>query len=140
VNLNEVLNLPLVMNDFPSVSDYPNWFKGSPANEFTCEEVFSKHYVKKVVRLRYERTMLSEAQNHRCCWCGIRMTEVRDKHNSSTIEHVVPKSRGGPNHIDNYAVACAQCNNKRGDQEVEVFLAKIEMDQEWQRRLTLRAA
>ena len=27
---------------------------------------------------KYYKAMLSEAQNHRCCWCGIRMTDDVD--------------------------------------------------------------
>lgn len=31
-----------------------------------------------------------------------------------TKDHVVPRSFGGRNHISNYVLACASCNNKRG--------------------------
>ena len=62
----------------------------------------------------YHRTLLSEAQNHKCCYCGIKMTEQRDYKNSSTIDHVIPKSKGGPNCVDNYVIACELCNGQRG--------------------------
>lgn len=75
--------------------------------------------------LVYQRTMLSEAQNHKCCWCGRRMTEYPEKGHSTTIEHVVPRSRGGEDHIDNYAAACNRCNQKRGNHSIEVFMECI---------------
>lgn len=39
------------------------------------------------------------------------------KHGSAlqaTKEHVVPRAFGGENHISNYVLACAKCNNDRG--------------------------
>ena len=62
---------------------------------------------KKVVRKK-----LSETQNHRCCYCGCRFTESGPK--KATIEHVLPKSLGGSNHVANLVVACLECNGKRG--------------------------
>ncbi len=32
----------------------------------------------------------------------------------ATKEHVLPRSMGGPDSIDNFVLACAECNNKRG--------------------------
>jgi hypothetical protein len=34
---------------------------------------------------------------------------------------VVCRSKGGPDHPDNYAIACDDCNNKRGDMEANDF-------------------
>lgn len=33
----------------------------------------------------------------------------------ATKEHVVPRSMGGRNSIDNYVLACSTCNNRRGN-------------------------
>ena len=68
------------------------------------------------------RSRLSEAQNHRCCWCNILTTEERNKKNSSTIEHYQCKCEGGSNHIDNLVMACHDCNQKRGTHTPEDFL------------------
>lgn len=73
----------------------------------------------------YWKTKLGEAQNWKCCWCGIRMTDERGYKHSSTIEHIVPTSKGGKNHPNNYAVACYNCNSNRGIEDIEVFLARI---------------
>ena len=32
-----------------------------------------------------------------------------------TIDHVIPKSRGGQNTWENLATCCSKCNNKKGD-------------------------
>lgn len=35
-------------------------------------------------------------------------------HAKRTIDHVVPKSLGGPSSLDNYVLACGGCNRKKG--------------------------
>lgn len=46
----------------------------------------------------------------RCCWCG----QVFPKE-MLTLEHIKPKSLGGSDKIENLALACACCNQKRGN-------------------------
>lgn len=61
--------------------------------------------------------VLSERQNHKCCYCGISTTideQNREQDNAATIEHVKPKSKGGPDAMDNCVMACRKCNNERG--------------------------
>jgi 5-methylcytosine-specific restriction endonuclease McrA len=69
---------------------------------------------------------LSEAQNWRCCYCGVRVVigEPLDPR-LATLEHIVPKCFGGNDHPDNLAMACACCNNNRGTEASRV-LAKRE--------------
>jgi|GEM_PF-5593622 len=35
-----------------------------------------------------------------------------------TKDHVVPKSKGGANHLSNYKTMCMRCNGKKADKEV----------------------
>lgn len=43
---------------------------------------------------------------HRCGYCG---------KSASTIDHVVPRSRGGGDTWENLVAACLHCNNAKGD-------------------------
>lgn len=54
-----------------------------------------------------------------CCWCGktCRLTVVPQHPDRATVEHVIPKSRGGSNMLPNLRVACYACNNARGDKD-----------------------
>lgn len=37
-----------------------------------------------------------------------------------TKDHITPKSKGGPDHIDNYRTMCSPCNTKRGNKDIPV--------------------
>ena len=63
---------------------------------------------------RLLRMKLSEAQGHRCCYCGVALVEAPKQHNSATIEHVIPEAAGGWNGGLNLVVACNFCNEGRG--------------------------
>lgn len=60
-------------------------------------------------------TRLSEAQNHRCCYCGCETNRLPDHPRQATREHVIPRSRGGTDDWENLAMACARHNRKRGN-------------------------
>ena len=30
------------------------------------------------------------------------------------MDHIIPKSKGGKDHIDNYQLMCEECNSKKG--------------------------
>lgn len=63
------------------------------------------------VRIPYRRILLSRKNilrrdQHECQYCG-----SRDK---LTIDHVIPKSRGGKDVWENLVAACVPCNNRKG--------------------------
>ena len=71
-----------------------------------------------VIRLRYvvkvpyhRRTTLSRRavfarDDHRCQYCG---------GHADSIDHVVPRSKGGPHEWENVAAACRPCNLRKRD-------------------------
>ena len=50
-----------------------------------------------------------------CAHCGI------DCSGFSTIDHVVPLSKGGGNTLKNMVIACLECNQSKADKTVEEF-------------------
>ncbi len=50
-----------------------------------------------------------------CHWCKIPLTRKQ-----VTLDHVVPLSRGGLDHPNNYVLACLDCNNRRGNEMPEI--------------------
>jgi 5-methylcytosine-specific restriction endonuclease McrA len=67
--------------------------------------------LKYFVRVPYKRIMLSRKNvlrrdGFRCQYCGSR--------DSLTVDHVLPKSRGGADTWENLVAACTPCNNRKG--------------------------
>ena len=73
------------------------------------------------------RIRLSEAQNHRCAYCGCKMDlagapiGAEPPPNMATVDHVVPRSKGGHKLWSNLVAACFRCNNLRGDMDARRF-------------------
>ncbi len=68
------------------------------------------------VRIPYRRIMLTRKNvirrdGFRCQYCG-----SRDR---LTIDHVMPKSRGGRDTWENLVAACVPCNNRKGNRKPE---------------------
>ena len=68
--------------------------------------------LKLYVRVPYRRIMLTRKNvirrdGFRCQYCG-----SRDK---LTIDHVLPRSRGGRDSWENLVAACVPCNNRKGN-------------------------
>lgn len=61
------------------------------------------------------REYLLEKWHRTCAYCG--KTDV-----PLQIEHIHPKSRGGPDRVSNLTLACEPCNRRKGNRPVEVFL------------------
>ena len=52
------------------------------------------------------RIILFARDGNRCLKCGSKT--------NLTIDHVIPKSKGGSNSLDNYQTLCKCCNGKKG--------------------------
>ena len=68
------------------------------------------------VRVPFKKIILSRKNiirrdNHRCQYCGIST--------NLTIDHIIPKSKGGEDSWENLTAACIKCNNKKGDRTPE---------------------
>lgn len=57
---------------------------------------------------------LIEKFGRKCCYCGKQNIPLE-------IEHIIPKSRGGSNRVDNLCISCHTCNQKKGNQTAEEF-------------------
>ena len=55
-----------------------------------------------------------------CTGCGI-MFPFRN----FTIDHIVPQSRGGTDHLENLQLLCAACNSLKGNRPQEYLLARL---------------
>ena len=59
---------------------------------------------------RHKKQKLIAVYGSYCWWCGKCLTEEE-----MTIEHLLPRSRGGSNSDENLRLACKSCNQSRGN-------------------------
>lgn len=68
---------------------------------------------------RWSRQGVLKRDNYTCIYCGVRVGDVRNssslRPNDFTIDHILPKSRGGRNTWINTAAACSTCNGRKND-------------------------
>lgn len=57
-------------------------------------------------RVPLSRRAVMDRDSHRCAYCAAR---------ADTIDHVLPRSRGGRHEWTNVVAACARCNHGKGD-------------------------
>ena len=60
---------------------------------------------------------LLEKWNRECAYCGKKDVPLQ-------VEHIQPKANGGSHRVSNLTLACQPCNQKKGAQAIEIFLAK----------------
>ena len=60
-----------------------------------------------------------------CPYCGLVTDQIPSTSDGRTkweIEHVVPRSRGGSNNLENIRVVCWVCNRSKGAKTLEEWL------------------
>lgn len=72
--------------------------------------------LKVYVHFPYRKVMLTrknvlKRDGNQCQYCGSR--------NGLTVDHVLPRSRGGEDRWENLVAACVPCNNRKGDRTPE---------------------
>jgi len=66
--------------------------------------------------LQKKRRRLLKA-NPKCAYCDCEL-----KWETATLDHVVPRSKGGTNAMDNLVLACQPCNVRKADKALEESL------------------
>lgn len=69
--------------------------------------------------------MIANNGNAQCHYCKIicRLSFSNEFKNSATIDHKIPRSKGGTNARENLVIACNGCNNLKGSRSYESFKA-----------------
>jgi len=71
----------------------------------------------RISMIKPSRQMVYKRDDHTCQYCG----SVK----KLTIDHVIPKSKGGGDTWENMVVACSSCNTKKGDRFLEYTGMKL---------------
>ena len=78
---------------------------------------YIKMPIMKFMSNRPTRSMIYKRDKNSCQYCGA-TTKL-------TIDHVIPRSKGGEDSWDNLVVACSSCNVKKGDKMLEQTNLKL---------------
>jgi len=65
----------------------------------------------KLAQNKPSRTMIYKRDGHKCQYCG--------STKELTIDHIIPRSRGGGDTWENLVVACMPCNTRKSDKLLE---------------------
>ena len=105
--------------------DWADWSRLDPARgEAFIQAVRQRLRVPEVIVLAgydrlpeaavsFSRRNIFKRDHYTCQYCG-----VQPGGNELTIDHVVPKSRGGASTWDNCVLACVDCNKRKADRSL----------------------
>ena len=71
----------------------------------------------KISQNKPSRTMIYKRDGHKCQYCGCTK--------NLTIDHIIPRSRGGEDTWENLVVACMPCNTRKSDKLLEETNLKL---------------
>lgn len=78
-----------------------------------------KYVNQKYKKVPLNRENVFKRDNHQCVYCGEGLRRVL------TIDHVIPKSKGGPDSWENWVTACRNCNLEKADLSLEEYGKEI---------------
>lgn len=110
------------------------WIKTSNKLIAVPELVVLKKYGERPPRkIGFNRPNLARRDDYMCQYCGkiIGMSKLQ-------VEHVIPRSRGGPTTWENCVAACGDCNSRKADKtpaEAKMRLRKEPHRPRWNPRL-----
>ena len=117
----------LVLNSSYEPINFTNWKRAivlllkEKAQVLSSRVIRLLEYVKiplkKIMEQKPSRSLIYKRDNHTCQYCG--------STKKLTIDHVIPRSRGGKDTWENMVIACSSCNTKKGDQLLEHTKMKL---------------
>lgn len=93
-----------------SLGHYRAFLAGEPMEELPKVPKPAKVDQPSTSKSQRTRNALRERDGNGCWFCGKAMTPFEE-----TIEHLIPKSKGGRDTLANYALAHSKCNNDAAD-------------------------
>lgn len=73
--------------------------------------------IKRRIRLSIYRKWVSRFGSLKCYYCNDITYPFSDREHKklTTLDHIIPVSKGGTNKQENIVISCKECNNKKGD-------------------------
>jgi 5-methylcytosine-specific restriction endonuclease McrA len=96
------------------VEEYDEEIRGVSMSIQKPSVVRLKTYARQERRVRFSRENVFRRDKYKCMYCGCTGTAK-----TLTMDHVVPRSKGGTHTWDNVVTACERCNSLKGDRTPE---------------------
>jgi 5-methylcytosine-specific restriction endonuclease McrA len=111
----------LVMNGIAEIVEESDQFLRTPSMHYPIPSIIRlKRMIRRPPgRLALNRRNVLRRDQYTCQYCGRHSSDL-------TIDHVLPKSRGGPNAWDNLVAACRACNLKKKNRTPEEAGMKLQ--------------
>lgn len=111
--------LLVFLNKAEMISPVPNVFLHTVNAAFQVPSVIK---ISRYISMPYKGVILSRQNvfrrdNHECQYCGT----TRDL----TLDHLIPRSKGGTSYWKNLVTACKHCNAKKGDYRLDEVGMKL---------------
>jgi len=69
----------------------------------------------------FSKKLVWKRDNYTCWYCGRTKRQMEQDGLILTIDHIVPRCRGGQNAFDNTITCCSDCNSKKDDLDIAKF-------------------
>ena len=79
-----------------------------------------RNFIRKINLVSYSRKKVFERDQYVCQYCKIKVSQK-----TATIDHVIPKSKGGKNTWTNTVTSCDACNSKKGSKTLKEANMKL---------------
>ncbi len=69
---------------------------------------------------RWKRNLFKTRVTIPCFYCNVTLSQKE-----ASVDHIIPKSKGGSNDPSNYLISCRKCNSDRGSLDINIWVDKI---------------
>ena len=103
----------MVLEKVSVLHSYEDWVVRSPSIELKVPSVvITRDYLKWNRVVKYNRSNIFLRDGFTCQLCG-----KKPDANELTLDHVVPRSKGGKTNWQNITTCCKDCNERKGNDE-----------------------
>ena len=118
------VKLGVASGSFPELwNDLSKKYNEAKAKADVIEERLKEHAISSEI----VRSQVWDMTSGKCFYCEVQLVRgpdcEGDRSNVFHVDHLVPKSAGGPDHLTNYVPSCQTCNISKSDKPVGIFMS-----------------